>query len=243
MNRSRIIAGAGLGALVAAAIAVSPAIGYVGHGNPAPQQAPTLGFDGGIGSFTPASADPRLAAALARSGLGDSGFHFTPSESGGDGQHHNVTVAVRARSPHSEERAGQDVAVADNSVRLAPIAYNLGVAVGWKRFALAGDVTHMDLAGEPGSRQSVDLGVSYTGRRLSGRVTVASVKPITDAPALTQDAPNNTIDVGGSYSLTRHIDLMAGVRYKSEQTRDRLQQLDDERRDSQAVYVGTSFRF
>ena len=47
--------------------------------------------------------------------------------------------------------------------------------------------------------------------------------------------------MGGSYSLTRNIDLTAGLRYKSE--RERLTRFNDDRRDSQAVYVGTAFRF
>ena len=50
-----------------------------------------------------------------------------------------------------------------------------------------------------------------------------------------------SLDVGGSYSITRNIDLTAGMRLKSE--RDRLTRIDDDRRDSQAVYVGTAFRF
>ena len=40
--------------------------------------------------------------------------------------------------------------------------------------------------------------------------------------------------------LTKNIDVTAGVRYKSD---DRIEPLTDTRRDSQAVYVGTAFRF
>ncbi|TPG20590.1 hypothetical protein EAH87_08040 [Sphingomonas koreensis] len=239
------MAGAGLGAIVAAAIAVSPALGFPGQvGDKAFAARPmTFGFDGGIGSFTPASADPRLAAALAKSGLGASGFRFTPSDSRGDG-HHNVSIAVQARSSQvASNTPARAAAGADDSLRLAPIAYNLGVAVGWKRFALSGDMTHLDLAGQPGSRQAVDLGLSYTGKRLSGRVKVGEDKPLADTPMLIAEAPSQMIDVGGSYSLTRNLDVTAGVRYKSEQTRDRLQRLEDTRRDSQAVYIGTAFRF
>ncbi|MGN6619791.1 MAG: hypothetical protein ACTHKR_01845 [Sphingomonas sp.] len=242
MNGFRVIAGAGLGALVAAAIAVSPALGFSGRDGGAPQFASsTFGFDGGIGSFTPASADPRLAAALAKSGLGATGFRFTPSDTH-DGGRHNLTVAVQARAAHGADES-HGIAGDDTSVRLAPIAYNLGVAVGWKRFALSGDVTHLDLAGLPGSRQSADVGVSYTGRRVSARVKLATEKPLNNTPALIEEAPNSTIDVGGSYSLTRNLDVTAGVRYKSEQSSNRLQRLDDDRRDSQAVYIGTAFRF
>jgi hypothetical protein len=48
-------------------------------------------------------------------------------------------------------------------------------------------------------------------------------------------------EVGGSYRLTGNLDVTGGVRYRVQH--DRLQPLADERRDSQAVYVGTAFRF
>ena len=55
------------------------------------------------------------------------------------------------------------------------------------------------------------------------------------------DLSSYSLDVGGSYSVTRNLDVTAGVRYKSD--RDRLERLRDDRRDSQALYVGTAFRF
>lgn len=238
MGSKRWLAGLGLGVLVAAGIAVSPAL----HAQDrritlAPKHA-SLSIRSGIGTFTPAAADPKLAAMLARSGLGDSGFRFTPSESRNGTSSRAVTVAVRARSARS---ASAVVAAAPPSVNLAPIAYNLGVAVGWKRFAVSGDVTHVDIVGQPGSRDAVDLGISYTGKRVSGRVKANADRPLDSTPRLLADTPSYSIDVGGSYSLTRNLDVTAGVRYKSE--RERLPQLNDNRRDSQAVYVGTAFRF
>ncbi|MFN3435906.1 MAG: hypothetical protein ACK4ZY_16105, partial [Sphingomonas sp.] len=114
-------------------------------------------------------------------------------------------------------------------------------AVGWKRFALSGDVSRVDLGGVPGSSQAVDLGVSYTGKAFSGRVNAAAQKPLGNQPKALADMPNYSIDVGGAYSVTRNLDVIAGARYKSE--RERLPQLTDTRRDSQSVYVGTAFRF
>ncbi|MCE3519468.1 hypothetical protein LXJ58_32465, partial [Escherichia coli] len=59
---------------------------------------------------------------------------------------------------------------------------------------------------------------------------------------LVEEAPSYSLDLSSSYSLTRHIDLTAGMRYRSD--RERLARLgDDDRRDSQSVYVGTAFRF
>ncbi|WP_236697352.1 hypothetical protein [Sphingomonas sp. Leaf357] len=237
----RTIAGIALGALVAAGIAVAPAIGAPESGNRTEKR---VSLTRGAGSFTPASADPRLAAVFARGGLDSAGFSFTPSESRRAGSH-AVTVAVRARSTRSAmyaERNGVAASVAAPQVSLAPIAYNLGVAVGWKRFALSSDVGRVDMAGLPGSRERMDLGLSYTGKRFSGQVKAISDRPLAGAPKLVEEAPNYALDVGGSYSLTRNLDVTAGVRYKTE--RDRLERLkDDNRLDSQAVYIGTAFRF
>jgi hypothetical protein len=243
MKGLRVIAGAGTGVLVAAALVVSPALGLPGFRHDSKAQQPaTYGLDGGIGSFTPAAADPRLAAALAASGLDStSGFRFTPAESH-NGDRHDVTVAVRARSTETAQR-GRTLADNDRDLRIQPIAYDLGVSVGWKRFAISGDMARVDLGAMPGSRKTAGVSLSYTGRRASARVKVATDAPIDNAPALVQEAPNQMIDVGGSYSLTRRLDVTAGVRYKTEEARDRLQRLDDNRHDSQAVYVGTTFRF
>ena len=59
-------------------------------------------------------------------------------------------------------------------------------------------------------------------------------------PAL-RKGDNYSLDVGGSYDLSRRIAVTGGVRYNVE--RDRLSALQDDRRDSQAVYVGTAFKF
>ena len=241
MLSGRWLSGIGVGALIAAGLAMAPAIGAPGDSKLA-KRAPLSVGD--IGSFTPAAADPRLAAVFARSGLDTSSFRFTPTESRRSGNR-AVTVAVRARSTRTALAAGRAGPIADttaSSVSIAPIAYNLGVAVGWRRFALSGDVSKVDLAGMPGSREAVDVGVSYSGQRFVGRVKAAADRPLPGAPKLVEEAPAYSLDVGGSYRLTRNLDVTAGVRYKAE--RDyRLQPAPDDRRDSQAVYIGTAFRF
>ncbi len=50
-----------------------------------------------------------------------------------------------------------------------------------------------------------------------------------------------SVDVGAGYNLSRRLKVTAGVRYKQEN--DRQAPLADDRRDSQAVYVGTRFKF
>ncbi|WP_186456784.1 hypothetical protein [Sphingomonas suaedae] len=240
MRTGRIIAGTALGALGVAGFVAAPAL-LAQTSNPQQRVVTKRSAPLGIGTFTPAAADPKLAAALARAGLSGTGFRFTPAEPRGAGNR-SVTVAVRARSARPAANAIADRgAAAPTSVTLQPIAYNLGVSVGWKRFAITGDLSKLDLAGQPGSRESLDLGVTYSGKRASARIKAATERPLEQTPRLIAADPNYSIDVGGSYSITRKIDVTAGVRYKSE--KDRLPQLTDDRRDSQAVYVGTAIRF
>lgn len=239
VTKMRIIAAIGAGALAAFGAVVAPALG-------ATERAPGQAVRRAAlplrtaGTFTPASADPRLAALFARGGLDSGDFRFTPAETKRNNR--AVTVAVRARTSRGAIRTERLASVAAApTVGLAPIAYNLGVAVGWKRFAVAGDVAHVDLASQPGSREAADLAVSYTGNRFSGRVKAAADRSIGDAPRMITDMPTYSVDVGGSYSLTRNLDVTAGLRYRSD--RERLARVEDTRRDSQAVYVGTAFRF
>lgn len=199
----------------------------------------SLSARGGIGSFTPAAADPRIAAIYARAGLGQSGFRFTPAGSAKAGAQ-AVRVAVRAAATPNASPAR--VTAASQTVSIAPIAYSLGMGVGWKRFALAGDMARVDMAGMPGSREKVDLGVSYNAPKWSGRVQVERDRPIDTQSANLTGGRSVSFDLGGSYSIARNLDVTAGLRYRAEQ-RDRLEIIDDGRRDSQAVYIGTAIKF
>lgn len=235
MISRRALAGSSLAVALAAASWLAPAIAAELQSRPrvqAVRSAPSFGF----GAFTPASGDPKLASLLARAGVASSDFRFTPS-SADKAFSRAVTVAVRARTTRATT---QDIA-RPATVALAPIAYNLGVAVGWKRFALSGDVAKVDLGTQPGSRESADVGVSYSAKAFTGTVRAEASRPLANQPRGVAEQPNYSVDVGGAYSLTRNLALTAGVRYKSE--RERLPQVTDTRRDSQAVYVGTAFRF
>ena len=237
------MSGIALGALAVLGVAVAPALGA--SEMPAPRLAAKgdAVFVRGIGSFTPASADPRLAAIFARGGIDTSGFRFTPSDARRTGNR-AVTVAIRARSARGGAIVDRTSPAPASTVALTPIAYNLGVAVGWKRLALSGEVSKVDLAGLPGAREAADVGVSYTGKRVSGRVKAMADRPVSNGPKLIEEAPAYSIDVGGSYALTRRLDVTAGVRYKAD--RDRLiaqPTTDNSARDSRAVYIGTAFRF
>lgn len=234
MVRSSILWG--FGGLCAALIAVVPAISATDYRIPTKRVAQNL--RNGIGTFTPAAADPRLAAAIARSGLTNSGFRFTPSLSIGKGR--AVTVAVRARGAN-RSTANDRLIAASPAVGIAPVAYDLGVGVGWKRFALQGDIARVDSGPLLGGREIADVGISYNAKKWSTRVQVAAERPTGNVPRSISGDESMALDVGGSYRLTRNLDVTAGVRYKSE--RYRLDKPQDDRRDSQAIYVGTAFRF
>lgn len=234
MSFGRVVIGIAIGAVAATTAMVAPAIGAVEHNARSPKRTLTLMR----GGFTPAAADPRLAAIFAKSGLDAGDLRFTPAESQ-RGANRAVSVAVRARTSRTtDERVAASIAP---TVGLAPISYNLGVAVGWKRVALSGDVARVDLAGLPGSRETADVAVSYTANRFTGRVKASTDRPIDGAPKLVDVPANYSLDMGGSYALTRNLDVTAGVRYRSD--RERLARVDDDRRNSQAVYLGTAFRF
>lgn len=236
MRLKRWMTGVGAGVLCAAAAIVAP--GLQAQGRADVGRSP-VSVRAGIGTFTPAAADPKLAAMLARSGLPDSGFRFTPSDSR-RGAGRAVTVAVRARTTRNQGNPSQLGLATAPSLSLAPVAYNLGVSVGWKRFAVSGDLAKVDLVTKPGIERA-DLGISYTGKRASGRIQATGERNVTSAPVLAGEKPAYGFDLGGSYSVTRNLAVTAGVRYKSED--QRLPRLTDNRRDSQAVYVGTAFRF
>ncbi|MFM9978339.1 MAG: hypothetical protein ACKVOP_09910 [Sphingomonadaceae bacterium] len=228
-------------ALVAAAVALSPVIGAPN----APRKLSTkarvsLDARGGLGSFTPAATDPRLSAILSRNGAASSGFRFTPATTSVR-LNRSVTVAVRARGNAAPRGERSALVAAPVIGGIAPVAYNLGVAVGWKRFALAGDVTKVDL-GALGGREEADFGVSYLGKRWSGRVSVGADRPTPEAPRSLSGEPGYSVDVGGSYSIARNVDVTAGVRYRTIE-RDRLSRVIDNRGDSQAVYIGTAVKF
>jgi len=225
-----------LAALAAGGLVLSPALAASG-GKKGPA-AVSLSFDPNS-SFTPANADPRLAAALSGKGLSLTDFKFTPAPA--KGRPSQVRVAIRARTTAPTTLADANAATPAVSA-LAPTSYNLGVAIGWRRFAVAGDVAKVrDADPAVGGRESAIVGVSYSLKRFTGRVAVGAERTAgVPLPAL-RKPDNYSLDVGGSYSLSKRIALTGGVRYNIE--RERQTALQDDRRDSQAVYVGTAFKF
>jgi len=227
-----------LAAVAAAGLMLTPAFATTIAKKRPP--AVSLSFDP-VASFTPANADPKLAAALAGKSLSLTDFKFTPAPA--KGRPSQVRVAIRAQTPAQTLSRLTDANAATTVAALNPSTYNLGIAVGWRRFAVSGDVAKVkdaDLA--LGGRESAVVGVSYSlSNRLSTRVAVGAERTTGNPVPALRRGDNVSLDVGSSYALSRHIALTGGVRYNIE--RDRLSPLQDDRRDSQAVYVGTAFKF
>lgn len=209
----------------------------------------SLAARGGIGSFTPASVDERLASQITVRAL-KSGklFRFTPA--GNDTrQGRAITVAVRLDSQSarafSVRSALAETALQPGTaaVRIAPVAFNLGMARGYASFApssapsMLHDLQRIDMpdlakikSAAPGTPSRLAPRIEMDGRDRAGR-----------APRTLEGQGDYQLDLGGSYRLTRNLNVTAGVRYSPE--RDRLLPLTDGKQDNQAVYVGTQFRF
>ncbi|MGZ2412387.1 porin-like protein [Sphingomonas sp. F9_3S_D5_B_2] len=228
---------AALGAV--AGLALSPALATTS--NPTKKRAPavSLSFDP-IGSFTPANGDPRLAKAFANRPLSLTDLTFTPAAA--KGRPSQVRVAIRARAAAPAVRGVAAASAPTKLTSLTVASYNLGVALGWRRFAVSGDVAKSkDAEHTLGGRETAVVGVSYSVPRFTGRVAVGADRPQGRAVAALREGEAYSLDLGGSYSLSKRLDLTGGVRYQVD--RERLTPLRDERRDSQAVYVGTAFKF
>ncbi|KPL69218.1 hypothetical protein SZ64_14570 [Erythrobacter sp. SG61-1L] len=203
-----------------------------------------------LASFTPASVDPRLAELISHKSLpGSKLMRFTPAGAS-DRTNRAVTVAVRvdentarAISVRQALAAAGDSSASVAAPRIAPTRYNLGRSLGYQSFArppLLSD-TLSDAAIPDLAAYQPSAGVAEKPSRFAARIALDQEEK-TGRGARTRDSlGDQTVDVGGSYSLTRNLNVTAGVRYS--QDRDRLEPLTNGKQDSQAVYVGTQFRF
>lgn len=234
-------------------LALAAALPAQSLGRPDPVSSAAIVASRPIGTFTPAVRDPRLAAYLEQRRQGEpaeveTAFRFTPAVAA-DESDRAVRVAVRVRPGYVAPQRLQPVTPGASPVTTTasgtPItqsSYNLGVAVGWRRFAVTGDVSNTTSNVAAGGRETTRIGVNYrANRRLTGRVQVEAERA-EGVQRIVGDDRAVALDVGGAYSISRNLDVTGGVRYRV--TQDRLEPLaHDERRDSQAVYVGTAFRF
>lgn len=240
LSKFRAIGAAGSASLIAIALVLTPGLAAAGPRDGAPSIAPR-----GFGTVTPAVSDPRLAAMLQRRGSAPATeVRLTPASPATE-RNRAVRVAIRARADTPADAARATAAEGGSAgtvTPLTPISYNLGASVGWRRFALTGDVAREEGGTLPGARESAQVGMSYRAtRKITARAEVAAERA-EGAQRIVGDDQAYSLDVGGSYSIARNLDVTGGVRYRI--SRDRLEPLArDERRDSQAVYIGTAFRF
>jgi hypothetical protein len=201
-------------------------------------------------TFTPASVDPRVAELVGANGSAARMIRFTPA---GVAERPNRSVTVAVRVDEDAARAIQVRSAIDmaknqmsgaSAVRIAPTRYNLGISRGYQSFAQP-SVIDKKLSGE----SIPDLatfrpspGAKPDESRFAPRIALEAEEKTGSAP-LTRDALGaQSVDVGGSYRLTHNLDVTAGVRY--EQDRNRLAPLANAKQtDSQAVYIGTQFKF
>ena len=202
---------------------------------------------GGSG-FIPAEVDPRLARSITVRALAKGqSFRFTPAAVPTGMDRSVVTVAVRLNDVNAQSltlRApftGED-GEGGTALRIAPTGYSLGAARGYRSFAqnaLPAAPVRQIAAPDLASYQPKP-GVASDPSRFAPRIAMDEREKTGRSPR-TFDQADQQVDLGGSYRVTRNLNVTAGVRYSSD--RDRLRPLTDGRQDSQAVYVGTQFRF
>ncbi len=184
------------------------------------------------------------ASSLARGTL----YPFTPASSP-TRPDRSVTVAVRVDAETARAltvlapRIGAREQNEGPEVRIAPTGFSLGVSRGYANFAqnlgrkdeaqspAIADPSHFSIANGPGARDT----------RFNPRIVMDETLPAGRAPRTFAGDGDDQVDLGGSYRVTRNLDVTAGVRYSQE--RERLIPPADGKQDNQAVYVGTQFRF
>jgi hypothetical protein len=230
-------AAVGVLALPSAVLAVS-STADVQADSPAPTQL--------AGGFTPSEVDPRLGRSITVRALSKGRlFRFTPAATPSQLESAVITVAVRLpanRAGLAVHTSAPSIDVAPAGLRIAPTAYSLGTARGYRSFAEnlgTGDIRKLEMPDLASYQPRGEAGKGDSSR-FAPRVVLDESETAGRSPR-TFEQNDQTVDLGGSYRVGRNLNVTAGVRYQSE--RDRLVPLTDGNQDSQAVYVGTQFRF
>ena len=211
---------------------------------------------GGSGLAGSGLAGSGLAGSgLAGSGLAGSAnpsslFRFTPAGLSARPDR-SVTVAIRVDAEtaraiivRAAPAAPARMAIATAApLHIAAAGYSLGAGhtspLAPPGFVLAAENRRpdmLDIRNYPAGESAAGAGA-----RLAPQISLAARERPGAAPRTLQSGGEQVVDLGGSYRLTRNIDVTAGVRYS--QDRDRLKPLADGKSDTQAVFVGTQFKF
>ncbi|WP_033075197.1 hypothetical protein [Sphingopyxis sp. MWB1] len=224
----------GLAAAAALAVALPPALASMSRAERIrdTQLSETL-----LSQFTPASGDPRLIARYKRmSAEARESFSFTPAVTDQERKNRAITVVIRAREDAARS-TGLAAVRAKPSVAIAPIAYDLGASVGFEKFVTPSIPRGMDIKNLPVAKAPDQ---EEKKSRFATRMISRPSEPAGATDRVTSPGNDQAVDVVSSYRLTKNLDVTAGVRYRSDAP---VEPLTDTRRDSQAVYVGTAFRF
>lgn len=233
MMTDRTFAIAAAGALAFAGLAASPAVSALDGA--ARNRADALSAL--VGRFTPATGEPALLERYANlSAEARRNFRFTPAMPRSENR---AVTLVRRVTPMSVTSTSADGDRQPQAIAIAPVTYRLGSAVGYTAFASNVSRENVDISALPQASRPVDPTARPSRFGADMRLDSRSL-PGSSERALDPDRAYS-VDVTGSYRLSRNVDLTAGVRLQREN--DRLAPLTDDRRDSQAVYVGTQFRF
>lgn len=204
------------------------------------------------GEFVPSEVDPRLSRSITVRALSKGRiFRFTPAATPSRVDASVVTVAVRLNGNTLPQLSLRRPSVvpsvgSSTSLAIAPTAYSLGTARGYRSFAqnpgtpAAGSAIRQLDVPDLASFQPRGGVAPSTPSRLAPRIALDERQKTGRSPR-TFEQSDQQVDVGGSYRVSRNLDVTAGVRVTSD--RDRLRPLTDGRQDSQSVYVGTQFRF
>jgi hypothetical protein len=209
--------------------------------------------------FTPAKLDLSLVQEVAAN-LGSDALRFTPAARPNRPER-TVTMAVRvddktalAMSVRSAGAiAGANPALGASSptsiaASIAPTRYDLGIARGYQGFAAPApkalalpsgirDISMPDLSEFGADEKAEDSKPS----RFQTRIALENERTTGSSLRTAEGAGVRSVDVGGSFRVAGNLNVTAGVRLAQE--RDRLDPLTDGIEDSQAVYVGTQFKF
>ncbi len=235
MLSDRAFAALGLTALIAVGLVATPAVSAIGRS--ANDRAEALSSL--VGRFTPATGDPRLLQRFAS--LSDEArrnFRFTPAMPRTENR--AVTLVVRARQHTLTTAADAPAQRTVQPTTITPVAYRLGTAVGYTAFASSPTRDTVDLAALPQARQPAEP-ASHRPSRFGADMHLDSKSLPGVAERVLDPDRAYSVDVTGSYRLSRNLNVTAGVRLRREN--DRLAPLTNTQQDSQAVYVGTQFRF
>ena len=206
----------------------------------------SLNMLGSIGSFTPVTRDERLAKAYARSArfsVEGRGFRFTPTAGSTSGAR-SLTVLVRAPFDADSVLGRRGL----NGLGIAPMSYNLGKTKGLERFASESSLSMQELPiiEHPIQMPTANFALPAKPSRFSTALQLEE-RQSTGEPAAVA-APQTlgsekayAVDLSSSYKLSRNLNVQAGLRYRGAD--NRFVPLTDQAKDSQAVYVGTTFKF